>query len=141
MRSSVTLASAALEAVTGLGLLIVPPLVVRLLLGAELAGPGVATARLCGLALFSVGVACWPQGEPTAHRPDRRVVRALLVYNGLATAYLVCLRALDGYRGILLVPAIVVHAVLAALLAREIRRPDRARRSERFDDVVGGERP
>ena len=131
-------ASAALEAVTGLGLLIVPRLVVRLLLGAELAGPGVAAARVCGIGLFSLGIACWPERGATAHRPDRRAVRALLVYNGLATAYLVGLRVLDGYQGILLVPAIVIHAVLAALLARELRRQDRPQPSERLDDVVGG---
>jgi hypothetical protein len=114
------LVSAVLETATGLALLMLPRFVVQVLLGAKLVGAGVATSRLCGVALVSLGLACWPESEPALHRMDRRAVRALLVYNASATAYLGCLMALDGYRGILLVPAIVIHAVLAALLARMV---------------------
>lgn len=117
------LACTVLEMGTGLALLIVPRFVVRILLGAGLAGAGVATGRLCGLALISFGLACWPEWEvTTAHRPDRRALRALLVYNAAATGYLASLMALDSYRGPLLVPAIVLHAVLAAVLARTVIR-------------------
>jgi len=121
------LVCAVLETGTGLALLTFPRLVVRVLLGAGLVGAGVATGRLCGVALISLGLACWPESEPTIHRPDRRSVRALFVYNLSATAYLACLMALDGYRGIVLVPAIAIHAVLAALLARVVVWPKAAR--------------
>jgi hypothetical protein len=114
------LVCAVLETGTGLALLMLPRLVVRVLLGAALLGAGVATSRLCGVALISFGLACWPEWEATPERLDRRAVRALLVYNASATAYLACLMALDGYRGLLLVPAIAIHAVLAALLARTV---------------------
>ena len=120
------LVCAVLETGTGLALLTFPRLVVRVLLGAGLVGAGVAAGRLCGVALVSFGLACWPKWqptEPTLHRPDHRAVRALFVYNVSATAYLVFLMALDGYRGILLVPAIAIHAVLAALLARVVAWP------------------
>jgi hypothetical protein len=40
--------AATLEAATGLPLMIHPPLVVRLLLGADLSGPGVALGRVAG---------------------------------------------------------------------------------------------
>ena len=116
------LVCAVLETGTGLALLILPRFVVRVLLSAELVGAGVATSRLCGLALVSFGLACWPAWEPTPGRLDRRAVRALLVYNAGATAYLAWLTAVDGYRGLLLVPAIALHAVLAAVLARTIGR-------------------
>ena len=126
-RRLLILVSAVLETGTGLSLLLLPRFVVRMLLGAELVGAGVAASRLCGVALISLGLACWPESEPPLHRTDRRAVRALLVYNASATAYLGCLLAFDGYRGILLVPAIVIHAVLAALVARMVagfrRRP------------------
>ena len=117
------LVSAVLELGTGLALLFVPGFVVRILLGTALVGPGVATSRLCGIALISLGLASWPKWEPTEpirHRPDRRAARALLVYNASATAYLALLMVVAGYRGFLLVPAIVIHAVLAMLLARAV---------------------
>ena len=117
------LACAVLETGTGLALLAFPRFVVRLLLGAELAGAGLAAARLCGVALIPFGLACWPEAAAaTPHRPDRRASRALLVYNASATVYLACLMALGGYRGILLLPAIVLHAILAAVLARMVAR-------------------
>ena len=112
------LVSAVLETGTGLALLIVPRFVVRVLLGAEPLGAGVATSRVCGLALLSFGLACWPEREAAPGRLDRRAVRALLVYDASVTAYLVLLMAVDGYRGLLLVPVIALHAVLAAVLAR-----------------------
>jgi hypothetical protein len=112
------LVCAVLETGTGLGLLTFPRLVVRLLLGAEPVGAGVATARLCGLALLSLGLACWPEGQARRQGPDRRALRALLVYNTAAAAYLAVLMAIEGYRGIALVPAIVLHAILGALLVR-----------------------
>ncbi len=122
------LVCAVLETGTGLALLILPRFVVRLLLGAELAGAGVATSRLCGLALISFGLACWPAWEATPGRLDRRAVRALLVYNAGATAYLAWLMASEGYRGLLLVPAIAIHATLALLVARIVVTAPRAAR-------------
>jgi hypothetical protein len=121
------LVCAVLEAGTGLALLMLPRLTVRVLLGAELIGAGVATSRLCGVALVSLGLACWPESEPPLPRMDRRAIRALLIYNASATAYLGWLMAFDGDRGILLVPAMVIHAVLAALLARIVLWSRRSR--------------
>jgi hypothetical protein len=114
------LVCAVLETVIGLVLLICPRFVVSVLLGSAPIGSGVATSRLCGVALVSVGLACWPEWEASPHRLDRRAVRSLLFYNGLATAYLGGLMVLGGYRGIALGPAIAIHAVLAALLARMV---------------------
>ena len=51
------------EAGTGLALLIVPSLVGRLLLGEELTGIAIPVARVAGIALIALGVACWP-GPP-----------------------------------------------------------------------------
>ena len=47
------------EAATGLAMLIVPSLVGRLLLGAELVGVAIPMARVLGIALIALAVACW----------------------------------------------------------------------------------
>ena len=112
------LVCAVLETGTGLTLLALPRFAVRVLLGAEPVGAGVATTRLCGLALSALGLACWPEWEVRSPGPDRRALRALLVYNAAASAYLAVLMAVEGYRGIALVPAIALHALLAVVLAR-----------------------
>jgi hypothetical protein len=51
------------EAATGAALLLAPSLVGQLLLGTELAGIAVTVARVAGIALVALGVACWP-GTP-----------------------------------------------------------------------------
>jgi hypothetical protein len=55
--------AAAGEAGMGLALLIVPSLVGRLLLGEELTGIATPVARVAGIALIALAVACWP-GPP-----------------------------------------------------------------------------
>jgi len=94
------------EAVTGAALLLVPSLVGQLLLGAELTGIAVPVARVAGIALIGLGVACWP-GPPRA---------GLLTYSAAVTLYLAYLGVAGGVGGILLWPAVVLHLILTALL-------------------------
>ena len=54
------------EAATGLALLIVPSLVGHLLIGAEIAGAAAIVARVAGIALIGLGLACWPDGRGSA---------------------------------------------------------------------------
>ena len=63
----VLLLAAVSEAATGLALLIVPSLVGRLLLGQELAGVAIPVARVLGIALIALGVACWPGDAAGRH--------------------------------------------------------------------------
>ena len=100
--------AAVAEAATGLALLLVPSLVGRLLLGEELVGVAVPVARVTGVALIALGVACWP-GPALA---------GMLTYGVLATSYLAGLGLGDEWVGPLLWPAVVLHAVLTMLLAR-----------------------
>jgi hypothetical protein len=62
MKNALAFAAVA-EAATGLGLLIVPSLVVQLLLGEQLTGVAIPVARVAGVALMGLGIACWP-GPP-----------------------------------------------------------------------------
>ena len=96
------------EATLGAALLIVPALVGQLLLGAELTGIAVAVARVAGIALVGLGIACWP-GPPRV---------GMLTYLALSAAYLAYLGVSGGSTGVLLWPAVVLHVALAALLIR-----------------------
>ena len=57
------LVAAIAEAATGVALVIAPSLVGELLLGEALAGVAASVARVAGLALIGLGLACWP-GPP-----------------------------------------------------------------------------
>jgi hypothetical protein len=107
--------SGAIEAATAVALIFVPEFVVRLILGTELSGTGVAVARVAGFGLLSLAVACWPNGNVSNNTP---AIRALFVYNLLAGVYLGYLRVGGAFAGYLLWPACVLHVLLALLLAR-----------------------
>jgi hypothetical protein len=103
------------EAAMGLALLVVPSLVGRLLLGEELIGIAVPVARMAGIALIALGVACWP-GTPLV---------GMLTYSASVMLYLAYLGLVGGLAGILLWPAVVLHAIVTALLIgrqQEIRK-------------------
>src|ERR1700752_3378144 len=71
------------EIVTGLARVIVPSLVGRLLLGEELTGVAIPVARVTGIALIALGLACWP-GPPLAGMVTYSVAVTLyLAYFGL----------------------------------------------------------
>ncbi len=103
----VLLLAAVSEAATGLALLIVPSLVGRLLLGQELAGVAIPVARVLGIALIALGVACWP---------GRTALGGMLTYSLLATLYLAYVGLEGQWIGQLLWAAVAGHAVLTLLL-------------------------
>jgi len=103
------------EATTGLALLVVPSLVGQLLLGEQLTGVAIPVARVAGIALVALGIACWP-GPPLV---------GMLTYSAAATLYLAYVGFAGGLAGILLWPAVVLHLVLTAFLARASTRNDR----------------
>ncbi len=100
------------EAATGLALLIVPSLVGQLLLGEQLAGVAIPVARVSGMALIALGISCWP-GPPLV---------GLLTYSAPVTLYLAYLGFVGGLTGVLLWPAVILHAILTALLTRDVAR-------------------
>jgi hypothetical protein len=110
MKKNVLALSAAAEAGTGLLLLGWPPIVVRLLFGAEIDGAGVIMSRIAGIALIGLGVCCWP--ADSAFQP----LNGMLTYSTLATLYLGYIGVRGEMAGLLLWPAVVVHVVLVVLL-------------------------
>ena len=108
--------AAAIEAGTGLVLVSSPSVFVRLLLGVELSEPGQIVGRLAGFALIALVLACWPRGGTEGAAASS--LRALLVFSALVALYLVYLGIGTGFVGPLLWPAVVLHTVVAIVLAR-----------------------
>ena len=78
--------AAAIEAATGLALMIAPAVVARLLLGTDLSGAGPAVGRVAGCALVALGIACWPGRDQAGMLIS--AARAMLTYNALVACYL-----------------------------------------------------
>ena len=108
MMKKVLSLAAVVEAITGLALLLAPSLVGRLLFGEDLIGVGILAGRVAGIALISLGVACWP-GPP---------VGGMLIYNAGVGLFLAYVGFAGSLTATLLSPAAVLHLVMAILLAR-----------------------
>src|SRR5438128_10894006 len=107
--------TAVIEMATGLGLMTVPSVVVRLLLGSPLdTSAAVMLARVAGAALLALGVACWLARDDTQSRATRGLVVAMLMYNLVATAVLAFAGIGLGLHGVVLWPAVVLHAAMGA---------------------------
>ena len=101
--------TAVVEVATGMALLIVPSLVGRLLFGEELTGIVIPVARVLGIALIALGVACWPGSTALC---------GMLTYSALVTLYLLSLAIGGEWVGLLLWPVVALHGILTVLLAR-----------------------
>ena len=101
------------EAATGLALLASPAFITQWLFGSAVSDAGTVVGRVAGIALLSLGAACWPVAAPAG------ALAGMLVYSSFAGVYLLYLGIEGNWVGALLWPAVVVHAVLTALLARE----------------------
>jgi hypothetical protein len=99
---------------TGVALMVDPAIVVRLLVGADLAGAGEVAGRGFGVALLALALACWPSRRGT--ESEAPAVRGMLVYNALIALYLAVLGTAGSMRGALLWPAAVLHAAVALAL-------------------------
>jgi hypothetical protein len=109
MKRLLTLAALA-EAATGVALIVVPSLVGRLLLSAELTGVAIPVARVLGIALIALGVACWP-GPPRV---------GMLTYSAAVTLYLAYVGFTGAFTGVLLWPAVALHGILTAIFCAGI---------------------
>ena len=115
--------TAIIETATGLGLMAVPSVVVRLLLDSALdTSAAVMLGRVAGAALLALGVACWLARDDTQSRATRGLVVAMLMYNIPATAVLAFAGIGLGLHGVALWPAVVLHAAMGAWCGACLRR-------------------
>jgi hypothetical protein len=106
--------TAALEAATGLALLVSPTRVVSMLLGSALVTPReLAVARVAGAALLALGLACWLASGGGQSLAGRGVVAGMLLYNVAVVAVLAHTGLGLGLSGVGLWPAVGLHTALA----------------------------
>ena len=97
--------AAVLEAATGAALLIVPSLTGELIFGTQLTGMAITIARVTGIALIALGVACWP-GPPLV---------GMVTYGAAVAMYLAYVGVAGGPTGVLLWPVAFLHTILTAV--------------------------
>jgi hypothetical protein len=114
-------AAAVFEALTGGALLLVPATVVHLLLGSIPGGAEIAVARVAGISLIALGIACWPVGAGSLS------LLGMLTYTTFVGIFLASLGLRGQATGKLLWPAVMVHVALMVVLGRAWlrRRPSR----------------
>ena len=93
------------EGITGLSLLILPALVGKWLLGEELIGIAIPVARVAGIALTALALACWSDTP----------LLGMLAYSAAITLYLAYLGLMNG-GGVLLWPAVILHVIITLQL-------------------------
>jgi riboflavin transporter FmnP len=111
----VLIIAAAIEAVTGLSLLLIPTVTVSMLVGGPLDTPtGLVAARIAGAALVALAIACWQARNGDRASPATGVIEAMSFYNFAAAMVLVYAGIRLQLRSTLLWPAIVLHLGLGA---------------------------
>lgn len=107
------MASAVVEAGTGLGALLAPSVLAQALLGGPLEGSAALTvARVGGAGLLALGIACW-----LSRNDGHALVVAMLFYNVAAIAVLTYAAVSLALSGTGLWPAIGLHTALAVWCA------------------------
>jgi hypothetical protein len=116
---------AAVEAATGLGLLLLPSVPFALLLGLESATvEAIFVGRIAGAALLAIGVASWMARKDQASHSLYGLLIGILIYNTAVSILLVYAAAVLKMTGAMLWPTVAFHAFLAVwggLLLRGFR--------------------
>jgi len=103
--------TAVFEALTGIGLIVFPSIVISLLIGTLSDGAVVATlAKIAGAALIALAIACWLSRNNAA---ATGIVKAILFYNLAATASLLYVSIANKLSAAGLWPAVLLHAGFA----------------------------
>ncbi len=112
------------EALTGLGLIIIPATVVRILLATELNSPLASLlAMIGGVAIFSVALACWMArsvGNPLVE------IKMLLFYNAAVSLILIYSTVKWGFGGIAFWGIILFHiaqTIISLLMVKKLAAP------------------
>jgi hypothetical protein len=115
--------TALIEGVTGLLLVTAPSFVTKLLLDSSLDGSvGLTIARLTGLALLTLTVACCLARLDRETRAADAMVTAMVLYNVGAGALLAYAGIALRLSGIGLWPAVLLHAVMSAWCVLSLRK-------------------
>lgn len=109
MKSLLTI-TAILEGATGLALVFAPSLLASSLLGTTLIDPtAIIIAKLAGVALITIGLACWFSRKEAQ---STIMLQTMLVYNLLSISVLVYSAQIVKISGQGLWPAVLLHLLL-----------------------------
>jgi hypothetical protein len=125
-------ATAAIEVGAGLALTCMPSRAAELLLGAPLKAPDAITvARVGGAGLLTLGAAFWLARGDTQSRAAKGLTSAVVIYN-VAVVFILGVTGVRAERvGVLLWPAVVLHAAMTAWCAVSLRSQNVAERSRK----------
>lgn len=114
--------TAVLEAATGLGILALRSAVAPLILGSPIdTTVAFALARVAGVAILALGVACWLARHDALAPSARGLVGAMGLYNAGVIVVLVYGAVGVGVAGIALWPTVVAHAAMAIWCMTSLR--------------------
>ncbi len=123
MTKALLILTAIFEAATGVLLIIWPSEVLALLFGPATAAPlGPGGARVAGVVLLALGVACWLSRDRAQTPAGNRMVATMLAYNVAVAAVLAAAGIRYAPVGIALWPAVIAHCALAVWCASSLRR-------------------
>jgi ABC-type spermidine/putrescine transport system permease subunit II len=115
--------TALIEVPTGLALVAMPDLVVRLLLGAGIAGAGIPLGRVAGVALLALGVACWFASYDARSCAARGLASAMALYNPGVAIVLGVSAFHSQQAGTTFWPAVILHTVMAVACIASLLSP------------------
>jgi len=114
--------TAILEILTGLALIIIPALVIRILLGAEITDPVVLTiSRVGGSAILALGTACALARTDLPGKGLKALISGMLVYNTAVFATLAN-SALAFKTTPALFAALIIHFILAFICGSTLNK-------------------
>lgn len=116
-RTAVLLA-ALVEIIVGVSFVLATNGQSQLVFGATTEGTGSLFARLAGIGLIGLGLACLPSNVAGTQRV---AVRGLFIFNVAATIFFAWVGVATEFRGVVLWPVVILHAVLAIVLALVLR--------------------
>jgi hypothetical protein len=90
----------------------------QFLFGTTPEGVGVYFGRFAGIALIGLGLACIPANLEGTHR---RAVQGLLIFNIGVTIFFAWIAVATTFRGVILWPVVIMHAVISIALALSLR--------------------
>jgi len=117
-RKKLFIATAIIEVGAGLSLLSVPAVAIWLLLGVRQPSlEALIVSRIGGAGLLAIGVACWLARGDRGSRAQHGLSWGMLIYNVSACAMLAYVGSMLPTIGVVLWPAVILHAVMTTWCA------------------------
>jgi hypothetical protein len=117
MQRTLLTIAAALECAAGAALVFLPALTISLLLGVESHVDGLMVARVGGVAIFALGIACWWARRDAGGAALTGTLNAITIYNWGAGLLLLVFAATGTAGGVVTALTGVLHLGLAVAFA------------------------